>query len=639
MSTSPVQASLFCPSNSSDKSKLMKEFIITPYEKVLSILNEIKQFLSTVKKSQNHIKQLNWVIQIISSRSLYTYEILNQKEKFEKIQKELPEFKHFIEFLSDSNEQFTQKNNILLKETAKLIDNKNSNAGFNKFGLLTPSRNVKRKKQMTICFPKHLNEEDKNENHSFDRNCSRFLTNTPSNNSNETNNNANISLKNLREMIDKGLMSAGNDYSNDIPSPSDRLIFDEEDDSVNDSGLNLKPQSHRSSENCVSYNPFQVEKCINDAGFDVKDILSISFNIFQLTEIVGYNNVMVVVGKIIFDYFGFDEQIININKLESFLSTLSVKYHQKVPYHNAIHGTDVAQTVAMVIIHSNFEEIAFTNINDILSMVTACLGHDVAHPGMNNNFQMNSLSDIALTYNDISVLENYHSATLFRILRKNENNIFDKFSDFDFKIIRKRIISQILATDMVHHGKVLGVIKSKVVSRSEKDEIEIVNKDSKNIFEEQEALFDFIVHAGDIAHNAKKFCVSLKWVELLSNEFWLQGDKEKNLNIPVSFLCDRTNVDVPKSQVGFIKAFILPVFEVVSMIFPSLNVYYENANHNLEMWDKLSKEGRRTGFTPEKKKSSKSSKSSKSNEDKINIVTYNYSSNNSNSNNKIVKGI
>ena len=82
MSTSPVQASLFCPSNSSDKSKLMKEFIITPYEKVLSILNEIKQFLSTVKKSQNHIKQLNWVIQIISSRSLYTYEILNQKEKY-----------------------------------------------------------------------------------------------------------------------------------------------------------------------------------------------------------------------------------------------------------------------------------------------------------------------------------------------------------------------------------------------------------------------------------------------------------------------------------------------------------------------------------------------------------------------------
>ena len=34
-------------------------------------------------------------------------------------------------------------------------------------------------------------------------------------------------------------------------------------------------------------------------------------------------------------------------------------------------------------------------------------------------------------------------------------------------------------------------------------------KDSKNIFEEQEALFDFIVHAGDIAHNAKKeFCLN-----------------------------------------------------------------------------------------------------------------------------------
>lgn len=638
MSTSPVQGSLFCLSNSSDKSKLMKEFITTPYEKVLSILNEIKQFLSTVKKSQNHIKHLNWVIQIISSRSLYTYEILNQKEKLEKIQKEFPEFKHFIEFISDANEQFTHKNNMLLKKTAKLIDNKNASAGFNKFGLLTPSRNLQRKKQMTICFPKHSNEEDKNENHPFDRNCSRFLTNTFSNNSSENNNNnnnnnPNFSIKALREVIDKGLISTGNDYSNDVPSPSDRLIFDEEDDSVNSS---LKPQSHRSSENCFSFNPFQVEKCINDAGFDVKDILSISFNIFHLTEIVGYNNVMVVVGKILFDYFGFDEQIININKLESFLSSLSLKYHQSVRYHNAIHGTDVAQTVAMFIIHSNFEEIAYTNINDILSIITACLGHDVAHPGTNNNFQMNSLSEIALAYNDISVLENYHSATLFRVLRKNENNIFDKFTDFDFKIIRKRIISQILATDMIHHGKVLGVVKSKVVSRNEKDAVIIVNKDSKNIFEEQEALFDFIVHAGDIAHNAKKFHISLKWVELLSNEFWLQGDKEKTLNIPISFLCDRTNVDVPKSQVSFIKAFILPVFEVVSMIFPSLNVYYENANQNLEKWDKLSKEGRRTGFTPEKKKSSKSSKS---NDDKINFITYNYASNNSNSNKKIVKGI
>ena len=70
-------------------------------------------------------------------------------------------------------------------------------------------------------------------------------------------------------------------------------------------------------------------------------------------------------------------------------------YYQNVPYHNAIHGADVTQTVAMFIINSNLEEKAFTNVNDIVSIITACLGHDVGHPGLNNNFHMNALTDIA----------------------------------------------------------------------------------------------------------------------------------------------------------------------------------------------------------------------------------------------------
>ena len=60
------------------------------------------------------------------------------------------------------------------------------------------------------------------------------------------------------------------------------------------------------------------------------------------------------------------------------------------------------------------------------------------------------------------------------------------------------------------------------------------------------------------------FKTSLIWVELLSNQFWLQGDKEKALNLPVSFLCDRNDTNVPKSQVGFIKGFIIPTFDIIN---------------------------------------------------------------------------
>ncbi len=146
---------------------------------------------------------------------------------------------------------------------------------------------------------------------------------------------------------------------------------------------------------------------------------------------------------------------------------------------------------------------------------------------------------------------------------------------------------------------VLGVIKSKLINNPNKI---LISKDSKHIFEEQQSLFDFIVHCADIAHNAKLFHISLRWVELLTEEMWKQGDKEKSMKLPVSFLCDRKQFDIPKSQVGFIKAFIIPTFEVLTDIFPSLSYLKQNAFNNLNNWDKLSKEKRKKGWSLEKRR-------------------------------------
>ena len=39
------------------------------------------------------------------------------------------------------------------------------------------------------------------------------------------------------------------------------------------------------------------------------------------------------------------------------------------------------------------------------------------------------------------------------------------------------------------------------------------------------------------------------------------GDKEKAKGLPISFMCDRNNIDVPASQVGFLRGFILSSFD------------------------------------------------------------------------------
>ena len=110
-----------------------------------------------------------------------------------------------------------------------------------------------------------------------------------------------------------------------------------------------------------------------------------------------------------------------------------------------------------------------------------------------------------------------------------------------------------------------------------------------------------LIHSADLGHNTKIFDISLKWVELLSNEFWLQGDKEKKMNLNISFLCDRDTTNVPKSQVGFIGGFIIPTYNYLVVMFPTLNYTIENAKNNLNRWQKLADEGRKRGWTPNKK--------------------------------------
>ena len=297
-----------------------------------------------------------------------------------------------------------------------------------------------------------------------------------------------------------------------------------------------------------------------------------------------------------------DEEILNTDKLDSFLVSVSSQYFETTLYHNSLHGIDVTQSCYIFFLHSNAEKIAKTNVLDLLSIFIAALGHDIGHPGLTNTYHINDSTDIAITYNDISVLENFHASTLFKTIRKTENNIFEKLTNIDYKIIRKRMISEILATDMANHGKVISLIKSKISTNEDgKDfKFKLFSGNEQTKTEEQQSLLDFMIHLADLAHNTRLFNISLKWVELLSEEFWRQGDLEKKQNLPVSFLCDRDNINIPQSQKGFISGFIIPTFDCLVKIFPTLRFTLDNANNNLKEWQKLLNEGRLRGWTPTK---------------------------------------
>ena len=327
-------------------------------------------------------------------------------------------------------------------------------------------------------------------------------------------------------------------------------------------------------------------------NIDVNKIFDYSnFDIFKLKDKLGLENVMPFLGKEIIKKLHINH-LIEESKLDNFLMILSKSYQNtRALYHTSLHGVDVCYSTYLILSFLRDNDNKIKNISDfdIVSLVFSALCHDVGHPGLTNKFLINSKDEISIIYNDISVLENFHSAKTFHLLENNDLNIFSNLSKENFSSLRKKIIEEILATDMSFHYKIVDEFKE----YKKNFDIKMIQKQ-----------LSFITHISDLSHNYRRFEVSLKWVHLLSNEFWNQGDKEKELGLPISFLCDRNDIDVPKSQVNFINTFSLPTIELLVDINTNFNYMKNNAIDNLNIWKKLESENRKRGWTPDKNEKS-----------------------------------
>ena len=192
---------------------------------------------------------------------------------------------------------------------------------------------------------------------------------------------------------------------------------------------------------------------------------------------------------------------------------------------------------------------------------------------------------------DISVLENFHAAEAFKLINKKENNILENISDKEYRIIRKRIINCILSTDISNHGKHFYKAKSKIESLNIKNgnNIELLVNDDINItYDNQQTIMNLIVHGADISNPCKPLNIYNRWVNLVFEEFFIQGDLEKLYNLPISLNCDRDTINVSKSQIGFINFLVKPTFECLLNIIPQCNDYRINLNNNYEYFKELS---------------------------------------------------
>jgi len=225
------------------------------------------------------------------------------------------------------------------------------------------------------------------------------------------------------------------------------------------------------------------------------------------------------------------------------------------------------------------------------------LSHDIGHPGLNNIILIETTHELALRYNDKSPLENMHCARLFELSSQPKCNIFAALPRPQFLEVRKVCIDAILHTDNAQH---LGMIKdvqmlyevNSVLMDRGRDVYKsqatgCLSREVIDCFREADSrqlLIKLLLHLADISNSMKPFRICRVWACQVLEEFFLQGDEERRLSMPVQALNDREKVNKHTSQVGFIEFLVSPLLFATVKLLPAVDSLLEQAVQNARSW-------------------------------------------------------
>ncbi|GMF33104.1 unnamed protein product [Phytophthora fragariaefolia] len=319
--------------------------------------------------------------------------------------------------------------------------------------------------------------------------------------------------------------------------------------------------------------------------FELQNLLqgvnSWNFDVFRVHVVSGGNALCYIGHHLLRDT---PCQALNIegNLLVNFLLEIQRGYIATNPYHNAIHAADVMQTVHYFLIQPELGPY-LRPLDRALALIAAGV-HDFMHDGFNNGFHISTASEIALRYNDHAVLENYHVAQSFLVMKNSDLNVLGHLAPDDFKYARDMIIQMVLATDMAKHFEDVALFKTSILSAALDESAVLV----KNVGDKK-LLLKMILHTCDVSNPAKERETMLRWTDRVVEEFFIQGEMEKQLGLPVSPFMDRDTIVIKKMQVGFADFIVSPLFSVWAQILVNINsVAYRTLLANRDFWASLS---------------------------------------------------
>ncbi|XP_030582844.1 cAMP-specific 3',5'-cyclic phosphodiesterase 4D isoform X2 [Archocentrus centrarchus] len=313
-----------------------------------------------------------------------------------------------------------------------------------------------------------------------------------------------------------------------------------------------------------------------------EDIDRWGMDVFKVAEYSGNRPLTVIMYTIFQERDLLKTFEIPMDTFITFMMTLEDHYHADVAYHNNIHAADVVQSTH-VLLSTPALEAVFTDL-EIMAALFASAIHDVDHPGVTNQFLINTSSELALMYNDASVLENHHLAVGFKLLQEENCDIFQNLSKKQRDSLRKMVIDMVLATDMSKHMNFLADMKT-MVETKKVTSLGVLLLDN---YSDRIQVLQNMVHCADLSNPTKPLELYRQWTDRIMKENFTQGDRERDRGMEISPMCDKHNASIEKTQVGFIDYIVHPLWETwADLVHPDAQDILDTLEDNREWYQSM----------------------------------------------------
>uniref|UniRef100_A0A3P8SRQ0 Phosphodiesterase n=1 Tax=Amphiprion percula TaxID=161767 RepID=A0A3P8SRQ0_AMPPE len=254
------------------------------------------------------------------------------------------------------------------------------------------------------------------------------------------------------------------------------------------------------------------------------------------------------------------------------------KNYRTVAYHNWRHAFNVSQCMFVMITTASFQDVL--SEAEILALMVGCLCHDLDHRGTNNAFQAKTGSALALLYGTSATLEHHHFNHAVMILQSEGHNIFANLCSKEYSNMMQLLKQAILSTDLTLHFE----------RRTKFFECVLSGEFSWTDEGHREVLRSMLMTACDLGAVTRPWKISKQVAELVTSEFFEQGDRERSeLKLTPAAIFDRNRKDeLPALQLEWIDGICKPLYQALLKLNRKLQPMMDGIDANRQKWQDLS---------------------------------------------------